>query len=244
MSQYGCALTKKGRELITRVLATKETLIITRVMVGSGKCPDDTYMGDLESLVQPVAAGTSTTPVYDEDTIEMVVEYRSDLNGGLDVGFWLNEFAVFARGEEDQTEVMLYYGSLGDYPQWVSPYSNGGIDVRRYPISIHIGEGATIMVDYSAEAFMTAEDVAEYVTVTLLPQLLEEAKKLIEEHNQDPEAHSSIQTTVSNLDGRIALLELMYNTDVSGNPFNVTFEDLEGLSVTGVWNKTKAQIEF
>ena len=41
-----------------------------------------------------------------------------------------------------------------------------------------------------------------------------------------------------------SLLELMYNTDVSGNPFTVTFESLTGLVVSGVWNTTQKRIEF
>ena len=43
---------------------------------------------------------------------------------------------------------------------------------------------------------------------------------------------------------RLALLELMYNTDVSGNPFTVTFESLTGLVCTGVWNAELARLEF
>ena len=40
--------------------------------------------------------------------------------------------------------------------------SKNGVDTRRFPISITVGEGATVIIDYSPEAFMTAEDVHEY----------------------------------------------------------------------------------
>ena len=46
------------------------------------------------------------------------------------------------------------------------------------------------------------------------------------------------------MDSRLSLLELMYNTDVSGNPFTVTFDSLTGLVVTGVWNTAQKRIEF
>jgi len=130
------------------------------------------FPGDLENLVEPVAAGTSDEPIYDGDTVHMTVEYRSDLNGGLDHGFWIREFGVFAQ-DEDGSEVMLYYGALGDYPQWVSAYSTTGLDVRRYPISITVGEGAEVIIDYSPEAFMTSRDVKDLLAV----------------HNADPGAH-------------------------------------------------------
>ena len=241
--QYGCTITRRGRNLITKIMAEKMPLTLTRTMVGSGTCPEGMFPGDLEDLVEPVAAATSNEPMYDEDTVHMTVEYRSDLNGGLDHGFWIREFGVYAR-DLDGEEVLLYYGTLGGYPQWVSAYSKNGVDTRRFPISITVGEGATVIIDYSPEAFMTAEDVHEYCTVVLLPQFLVEAQKLIDAHNADPEAHPFLQNLNAALDSRLSLLELMYNTDVSGNLFTVTFDSLTGLVVTGVWNTTRKRMEF
>ena len=161
MYGYGCTTTKRGRALIAKIMAAKMPLTLTRTMVGSGICPEGLFPGELQDLVEPVAAATSNEPMYDGDTVHMTVEYRSDLNGGLDHGFWIREFGVFAR-DLDGEEVLLYYGTLGDYPQWVSAYSKNGIDTRRFPISITVGEGATVIIDYSPEAFMTAEDVSQY----------------------------------------------------------------------------------
>ena len=91
---------------------------------------------------------------------------------------------------------------------------------------------------------MTAEDVHEYCTVVLLPQFLVEAQKLIDAHNADPEAHPFLQNLNAAMDSRLSLLELMYNTEVSGNPYTATFESLTGLAVTGVWNAAYARLEF
>lgn len=243
MSYYGCTPTLKGRALIAKVLSTKTPLTITRIMVGAGTPADGVNPAELLDLIEPIAAGTSTTPTYDGDTVHMTIEYRSDLNGGLENGFWLDEFAVYAE-DPDEGEIMLYYGTLGDYPQWVSAYSDSGVDVRRYPISITVGEDATIIIDFSPEAFMTSEDVAEYCMITMLPHFLVEAQKLIDTHNALQNAHPPIKNLISDLDSRLSLLELLYNTDVSGNPFTVTFESLNGLTVTGAWNTAQKRIEF
>lgn len=240
---YGCTTTKRGRALIAKILAQKMPLTLTRTMVGSGTCPEGLFPGELQDLVEPVAAATSNEPMYDGDTVYMTVEYRSDLNGGLDHGFWIREFGVFAR-DLDGEEVLLYYGTLGNYPQWVSAYSKTGVDTRRFPISLTVGEGAVVIIDYSPEAFMTAEDVKEYCAVVILPQFLVEAQKLIDAHNADPEAHPFFHNLNAAMDSRMSLLELMYNTDVSGNPFIVTFNTLTGLAVTGVWNTALARLEF
>lgn len=91
---------------------------------------------------------------------------------------------------------------------------------------------------------MTAEDVKEYYVVVMLPQFLVEAQKLIDLHNGDMEAHPFLQNLNAAMDSRLSLLELMYNTDVSGNPFTVTFDSLTGLVVTGVWNTNQKRLEF
>ena len=242
MSWYGFTVTDQGRALIAKLVAGK-TLSLSRIMVGSGACPDETNPKTLTDLVAPVAAATSTVPTYDGASVKMIVEYRSDLNGGLDEGFWLNEFGIYAY-DPDEGEVLIYYGCLGNYPQWVSAASSTGVDVRRYPVCIDIGDESGVEIDYSAEAWMTSEDVAEYCMVTVLPLFLEEAQALIDAHNIDVNAHFSIRNDVTDLDARLSLLELMFNTEVTGNPFTVTLETLDGVTVEGVWNTESKRIEF
>ena len=178
MSQYGCTLTRKGQELLARLGAEQKPLVITGVKIGSGVCPDDVFPGDLEGLIDPVADGTSNVPRYKGDTVFMTVEFRSDMDGGLKHDVLINEFGVLSR-DPDGASVLLYYGTLGDNPQKVSAFSNSGIDIRRFPISIKVGEQAEVIIDYSPEGLMTAEDVAEYCTTTLLPLLINEVVKAL-----------------------------------------------------------------
>ena len=178
MSHYGCTLTKKGSELLAKIMAEKMPLVITGIKIGSGICPDDIFPGDLEGLIDPVADGTSNVPWYSGDTVRMTIEFRSDMNGGLKKDVLINEFGVFAK-DLDGSKVMLYYGTLGDSPQKVCAFNGSGIDIRRFPISIKVGEQAQVIIDYSPEGLMTAEDVAEYCTTTLLPQIIEEVLKAL-----------------------------------------------------------------
>lgn len=242
MSYYGFAVTDKGRNLIAKLVAGKQ-LSLSRIMVGSGSCPDDTEPRALTDLVEPVAAATSTVPVYDGASVKMIVEYRSDLNGGLERGFWLREFGVYAF-DPDDGEVLIYYGCLGDYPQWVSAASETGVDVRRFPVAIVIGDDSGVEVDYSCEAWITSEDLKQYCEVTVLPWFLDEAQKLIDAHDVNEDAHFLIQNAVTGVDARLSLLELIVNTTVDGNPFVVTFETLDGTKVEGVWNETAKRIDF
>lgn len=50
--------------------------------------------------------------------------------------------------------------------------------------------------------------------------------------------------SVTDLIARVELLELILTSDVSANPYYVTFATLEGVTASGVWNEPDARIEF
>lgn len=239
---YGFIIPAKGMELLTGLLAG-DTLTITRCMVGTGQVPAETQPTALTDLVAPIAQATSTQPLVHGQQVDFTIEYRNDLHGGLESGFYLREFGVFARAK-DGADVMIYYGNLGDYPQWVQPYTQGAVEVRRFPVAIGVSNAPTVILEYNADAFMTAEDVSAYCTTVILPQFLDEARKLIAQHNTDKAAHPSILGTIDQFDSRLSLIELQYGTDVNGNPFRVTFENLDEVDVQGVWNQNAKRIEF
>ena len=166
---YGFTPTTAGLELMASLLAG-QTLTITRAMVGSGKPDSLEAMAGLTDLVAPAAQATSTTPVRTDDAVTLTVEYRSDLNGGLQEGFSINEYGIFAK-TADSAETLIFYGCLGDHPQWVSPCSPGvAPDVRDFPATIRISSEAQVRIDYHADAFITAEEAAD-----LLESMLEKA---------------------------------------------------------------------
>ena len=46
------------------------------------------------------------------------------------------------------------------------------------------------------------------------------------------------------LGARVGRLEDMMLNDITGNPYIITFESLDDLVVTGVWNQAQQRIEF
>ncbi len=52
------------------------------------------------------------------------------------------------------------------------------------------------------------------------------------------------QTGLENLISRVDMLQFKYHTQITGNSFEVTFANLDGVVVTGVWNETHERIEF
>lgn len=240
---YGFIIPAKGRELIASLLAG-DTLTITRCMVGEGVPQEGVEASELTDLVKPIAQATSTAPIVNRQQVDLTVEYRNDLGGGLENGFYLSEFGIFARGK-DGAEVMIYYGCLDKYPQYVQPYKEGGaVEVRRFPVAIGVSNTQDVHLEYHADAFITSENLVEYCQTVVLPLFLEDVKGLIAAHNDDPASHPHILARMSDFNARLSLIELQYGTDVNGNPFIVTFENLDDVNVQGVWNQVERRIEF
>lgn len=185
---YGFVITEAGNSLLASMVAG-QTLTITKAVMGEGTADNAEAARKLTNLITPGPEATSTGPTVDGNNVNMIVEYRSDLNGGLQEGFWIGEFGIFGK-VGNGAETMIGYGSLGDAKQYVSAYVAGAApDVRRYPVSITVTTGIQVDVAYPAEAWMTAEDVAEYFNQTLKPDLEESLQDLIDDHNEDPDAH-------------------------------------------------------
>ena len=157
--EAGFTITKQGWHLLAKLLAG-DKLEISKIMVGSGKVPEGVNPGEITELVQPVALATSTVPQVADKQVSFIVEYRNDLNGGLAEGFWLNEFGVYAN-DPDNGEILLYYATMGDYPQYVAAYNGQAVDVRRYPVVIALSECYNVELKPPAGAWVTFEELAE-----------------------------------------------------------------------------------
>jgi hypothetical protein len=59
----------------------------------------------------------------------------------------------------------------------------------------------------------------------------------------DGNAAGNLLNLVSALDSRTAMLEAVIFNDITTNPFLIIFEDLDGVTTTGVWNQTLRRIE-
>ena len=177
---YGFVTTETGNRLLASMVAG-ETLTITRVVMDKGTAESPEAARKLVAPIDPGPEGTSNIPTAEGNTANLIVEYRSDLNGGLEEGFWIGGFGIY--GSAGGAETMIGYGSLGDAKQYVSAYvPDTAPDVRRYPVSITVTSGAQVVIGYPAEAWMTAEDVDDKVS----------------KHNSSGESHKDIRTALSN----------------------------------------------
>lgn len=57
------------------------------------------------------------------------------------------------------------------------------------------------------------------------------------------ERRIALENYISEVSDGLERLENAILTDVTGNPFEISFKDLEGLEVTGYWNKELQRLE-
>lgn len=71
----------------------------------------------------------------------------------------------------------------------------------------------------------------------------ERLKDEIAAHNTAQDSHPALLKLISDLTARVALLESFAYNDITANAHTITFKSLDGLVVTGVWNKELARLE-
>lgn len=119
--------------------------------------------------------------------------------------------------------------------------ANNAVDARK---NLGIPEVLATKLESVSLTQSEYERLGEKQANTLYVITDDKTSEVIEKHPTDPNAHSDIREQMRKLEARISLLELQYGTDVNGNPFFVTFNDLDGVDVTGIWNHRKARVEF
>ena len=226
MNTYGFVITNQGVSLLTKVLAGAQ-LTFTRIMFGDGKLSGQDPKALIE-LISPREAGTATIPMVQEESIVFTIQYQ---NTGQSM-FVLNEYGVFAQ-DPDEGEILLYYATLGDYPQYVMP---GLGDIRRFPVSIALSANdVRVTLAFDASAFVTTADFRSFLDLAQqTAQIAKEAKQAVTAlENQLTQNTSKIHT----------LWDAVFN-DITTNPFQITFENLDGVALSsGVWNDVFQRIE-
>ena len=155
---YGFVITTAGEAMLARA-AAGETLVLDGASVGKGVAQSAADAKALTALIDPVAEATTSVPAVAGQQISITVEYRNDMNGGLETGFALSEFGITAHVGDDPSG-LLYYGSLGDAPQTVKPIDQG-LDAHRFPVAIAVTGEVSVTLDYPAGGFVTWDELGD-----------------------------------------------------------------------------------
>lgn len=111
--------------------------------------------------------------------------------------------------------------------------TGGEQDLSSYATIEYVGKADDALI---TSIFNTLSSSSEkYIGTANLAAFWSKVKPMITAHD----------TIINDLTSRVELLELIVkNDEVTGNPYYVTFEDLNGVTATGVWNTEDKRIEF
>ena len=241
VKQYGTKVTTLGASRITACILAGTKLKITQAAAGDGgggyyvPTVDQTeLMGEMWR--GPIVSAVQTPAVPNMLDVKIVIDDSVGNFVCREMGLYSEDGVLIAVCNTPDTEKVAI---------------STGVD-GRLTMVMHI-----VVADAS---------VLEFTIVPALDVVSrEDLERAIEEHNIDPASHADIrqaipaavdahnsasdvhpelQATVGGIDARLAVLELKYGTNITGNSFTVTFASLVGLVVTGVWNETYQRVEF
>lgn len=241
VKQYGTKVTTLGASRITACILAGTKLKITQAAAGDGGGGYYVPTVDQTELVGEMWRGPIVSAVQNPAVPNML-----DVKIVIDDS--VGNFVCREMGLYSEDGVLI---AVCNTPDTEKVAISTGVD-GRLTMVMHI-----VVADASVLEF------------TIIPALdvvsREDLESAIAEHNADPASHTDIrqaipaavaahnsasdvhpelQTTVGGIDARLAVLELKYGTNITGNSFTVTFASLVGLVVTGVWNETYQRVEF
>jgi phage-related tail fiber protein len=224
MNPYGTIITDAGAELIAAALleGRKQPVVWAAAGDGNGQC---TAPGrEQTTLVHELWRGEIASAELNPSTPNMIdIKFTLPDDVG---GFTIRELGLFS-----DSGVLI---AVGNTPDTEKASISQGVS-GRLTVTMHL-----LLADASVLEFV----INPTLDMVSRKELEDHVKTSIAAHNTDPEAHPNLRETCAGLDARLSLLELMYATDISGNPFTVTFGSLGGLTAAGVHNTALARLEF
>lgn len=239
--KYGTRITTAGATLITNCILAGTKLKITQAAAGDGGGSYYVPSTEQTELVRELWRGPIVS-AEQNPTVPNMMDVKIIIDDSVG-NFIVREMGLF---DEDGTLI-----AICNTPDTEKVAISTGVD-GRLTMLMHIVVVDSSVLEFTVTASLdtvSPEDleaaIAEHNTdPSSHADIRQDIADTVSEHNTDTNSHPDIRVTMAGIDSRLSTLELKYGTNVTGNSFEVTFETLTGLVVTGVWNETYARIEF
>lgn len=164
--EEGTIITKKGMQLISKLLASGNTLTFTKVEIGSGHVEDGTDLESMTQLVAYVRDGhiAKCFPSPSKNIASVVCQISSI---GTDEGFVATEAGLYAE-DPDEGEILYAYLDMWDDPQYIYAESNSISKFFEITMSVVISKVENVTAVISPYSMISREEFDE---------LLEEIKR-------------------------------------------------------------------
>ena len=221
-------ITAAGLLVLAKGVAGKQ-INYTKIVLGDGYLEEGQTPRSLTGVVSPKATIDITKCVVNGDgTVTVGGVFTNDQTND---GFYYRELGLYADDpDEDVGEVLYCYGNCGDLAEWIPPTGGATIVEKTIDIVTAIGTATNVTAYIPADAYATKEDYENYKAVGIAEQA---AAAVVDLSNVVQQNTSKITT----------LWDAVFG-DITTNPFQITFANLDGITLTsGVWNATLQRLE-
>ena len=220
----------------------------TKIVLGDGYLEEGQTPRSLTGVVSPKATIDITECVVNGDgTVTVGGVFTNDQTND---GFYYRELGLYADDpDEDVGEVLYCYGNCGDLAEWIPPTGGATIVEKTIDIVTAIGTATNVTAYIPADAYATKEDYENYKAIALAAQATANQAILLAQQavgiaEQATAAVVDLSNVVQQNTSKITTLWDAVFGDITTNPFQITFANLDGITLTsGVWNATLQRLE-
>ncbi len=249
--RHGCIYQQRHHHRGLLVLAkgvAGQQINYTKIVLGDGYLEEGQTPRSLTGVVSPKATVDITKCVVNGDGTVAVGGVFT--NGDETEGFYYRELGLYAEDpDEDVGEVLYCYGNCGDLAEWIPPTGGATIVEKTIDIVTAIGTATNVTAYIPADAYATKEDYETYKAIALGAQATANQAILLAQQavgiaEQATAAVVDLSNVVQQNTSKITTLWDAVFGDITTNPFQITFANLDGITLTsGVWNATLQRLE-
>ena len=220
----------------------------TKIVLGDGYLEEGQTPRSLTGVVSPKAVIDITKlKVNTDGTVAVGGIFTNDQTGD---GFFYRELGLYAEDPDPAVGEVLYcYGNCGDLAEWIPPTGGATIVEKTIDIVTAIGTATNVTAYIPADAYATKEDYENYKAIALAAQATANQAILLAQQavgiaEQAAAAVVDLSNVVQQNTSKITTLWDAVFGDITTNPFQITFANLDGITLTsGVWNATLQRLE-
>lgn len=220
----------------------------TKIVLGDGYLEEGQTPRSLTGVVSPKATVDITKLKINGDGTVAVGGIFT--NGDETDGFYYRELGLYAEDPDPEVGEVLYcYGNCGDLAEWIPPTGGATIVEKTIDIVTAIGTATNVTAYIPADAYATKEDYENYKAIALAAQATANQAILLAQQavgiaEQATAAVVDLSNVVQQNTSKITTLWDAVFGDITTNPFQITFANLDGITLTsGVWNATLQRLE-
>lgn len=220
----------------------------TKIVLGDGYLEEGQTPRTLTGVVSPKATVDITKLKINGDGTVAVGGIFT--NGDETEGFYYRELGLYAEDPDPEVGEVLYcYGNCGDLAEWIPPSGGATIVEKTIDIVTAIGTATNVTAYIPADAYATKEDYETYKAIALAAQAIaneaiEIARQAVKTANEAKQATIDLNKAVTQNTSKIQTLWDAVFSEITSNPFQITFVDLSGITLSsGIWNATLQRLE-